>query len=61
MERVAARLTAARRQIVVVTGGPGGAGLAPAEACEGRSPHGFLDQEREVAEGIARFVRGGRY
>lgn len=61
MERVAARLRTARRQVVLVTGGPGGAGLAQGEACEGRAPHGFLDQEREVAEGIARFVRDGRY
>ncbi len=35
---------------------------APAiEACEGRSPHGFIGQEAEVAAGIARFVLGGKY
>jgi hypothetical protein len=61
MERVARRLTTSRQQRVVVTGGPGGRGFISVEACEGRSPHGFLDQEREVAAGIARFVRGGRY
>ena len=61
MERVARRLAAARTQLVVVTGGPGGRALSAAEHCEGRSPHGFIEQEREVAEGIARFVRGGRY
>ncbi|MBL8698042.1 MAG: hypothetical protein JNK67_06705 [Alphaproteobacteria bacterium] len=61
MESVARRLGAARRQIVVVAGGPGGRGLTSIEACEGRSPHGFIEQEREVAEGIGRFVRGGRY
>lgn len=61
MERVARRLTTSRQQVVVVNGGPGGKGLSAAEHCEGRSPHGFVDQEREVADGIARFVRGGRY
>lgn len=61
MERVARRLGAPRRQVVVVGGGPGGSGLSAAEACEGRSPHGFLAQEREVAEGMARFMRGGAY
>jgi len=30
-------------------------------ACEGRSPHGFLQQEAEVAAGIARFIGGARY
>lgn len=57
------RTNGAREQTVVVTGGPG----APknrssgTEACAGRSPHGFIGQEAEVAAGIARFVRGGRY
>lgn len=61
MERVARRFATARRQVVVVSGGTGGGNLSAAEHCEGRSPHGFFAQEREVAEGIARFVRGGRY
>jgi len=54
------RAKSSRVQLVTVTGGPGArqSGLA---ACEGRSPHGFADQEAEVAAGIARFVRGGRY
>lgn len=61
LPRIADRLgAAARREAVVVTGGPGRP--APGvDACEGRSPHGFLGQEAEVAAGIARFVRGGRY
>jgi hypothetical protein len=44
-------------------GGPGaGAGGQPSvDACQGRSPHGFVDQEGEVAAGIARFIRGGSY
>lgn len=57
---IAQRAKSARVQSVTVTGGPGArnSGLA---ACEGRSPHGFADQEAEVAQGIARFVRGGSY
>lgn len=57
---IAQRVKSARVQSVTVTGGPGARqrGLA---ACEGRSPHGFADQEAEVAQGIARFVKGGRY
>ncbi|HEY7364172.1 MAG TPA: hypothetical protein VIE37_08720 [Methylomirabilota bacterium] len=27
----------------------------------GRTPHGFVEQEAEVATGIARFIRGARY
>lgn len=61
MPRVAERLGAQRKQLVTVTGGPGGVGLNARQACEGRSPHGFLNQEAEVAAGIARFVRGGTY
>lgn len=62
-EDIVKRTNGAREQVVVVTGGPG----VPAnrssgtEACAGRSPHGFIGQEAEVAAGIARFVRGGRY
>lgn len=57
---IAQRLKSGRVQSVTVTGGPGSrrAGLA---ACEGRSPHAFIDQEAEVAAGIARFVRGSGY
>jgi len=60
LAEIARRLKADRVQSVTVTGGPGSrqAGLA---ACEGRSPHAFVEQEAEVAAGIARFVRGGQY
>lgn len=61
MARVASLVGASRKQVVTVTGGPGGTGLSGIEACEGRSPHGFLEQEAEVAAGIARFVQGGVY
>lgn len=61
MARVASLVGASRKQVVTVTGGPGGAGLSGIEACEGRSPHGYLGQEAEVAAGIARFVRGAVY
>jgi hypothetical protein len=57
---IAAR-TSRREQTVTVTGGPGSAGAPAIEACEGRSPHGFIGQEAEVAAGIARFVLGGKY
>ena len=61
MARLAARTASTRPQVVTVEGGPGGSGLSSLEACEGRSPHGFVAQEAEVAAGIARFIRGGRY
>jgi hypothetical protein len=63
MDAVLQRATAAsRRQAVLVTGGPGRAsGGSSLADCEGRSPHGFIEQEQEVADGIARFIRGGAY
>lgn len=50
-----------REQLVMVTGGPGAGNLTGIKACQGRAPHGYLEQEAEVAAGISRFVRGGRY
>lgn len=61
MGRVMARVRSPRQQAVTVTGGADPAGQSSLAACEGRSPHGFVDQEAEVADGIARFVRGGKY
>ncbi len=61
MGRVMTRVRSPRQQAVTVTGGADHAGQPSLAACEGRSPHGFVDQEAEVAQGIARFVRGGRY
>jgi hypothetical protein len=61
MERITARTNGAREQVVTVTGGPGRSGPPSLAACEGRSPHGFADQEAEVAAGIARFITGGKY
>jgi hypothetical protein len=58
--RIAARTQGQREQTVKVTGGPGGGG-AGLEACEGKTPHGFIGQDAELAAGIARFVRGGIY
>lgn len=60
MGDIAARIGSARKQFVTVTGGPGGAGGAGLAACEGKSPHGFVGQDAEVAAGIARFIREGR-
>lgn len=59
---IAARTNGVREQVVTVTGGPAASGQGPSlDACEGRSPHGFIGQEAEVAAGIARFIQGGRY
>lgn len=64
MARITERTQGIREQVVTVTGGPGrtdSRGAPGIDACEGRSPHGFIGQEAEVAAGIARFVGGGRY
>jgi len=61
MQEIAARTAGVREQVVAVTGGPGWPGRAGIEACVGRAPHGYVDQEAEVAAGIARFVKGGAY
>lgn len=61
MERITARTQGVREQVVTVTGGPGRPERGGIDACEGRTPHGFVGQEAEVAAGIARFVGGGRY
>lgn len=61
MGEITARTNGVREQVVTVTGGPGRSGPASIAACEGRAPHGFVDQEAEVAAGIARFIRGGAY
>ena len=61
MGNVTARTNGLREQVVTVTGGPGRPGAPSIEACEGRAPHGFVDQEAEVAAGLARFIHGGEY
>ena len=61
MGRITARTRAIRQQVVTVIGGPGYDGPPSLNACEGRAPHGFVDQEAEVAAGIARFIRGEKY
>lgn len=61
MDRIVARTRGPRQQLVTVTGGPARPAPVGLDACEGRSPHGFVEQEAELAAGIARFVRGGRY
>ncbi len=61
--RIADKATASpRRQAAIMDGGPGSS-AKPGDlaACEGRQPHGFLDQESEMAAGILRFVGGGRF
>ena len=62
MAGITARTNGTGEQVVTVTGGPGSLGGPPSvEACQGRAPHGFFEQEAEVASGIARFIRGGSY
>jgi hypothetical protein len=60
MQAVARRWSAVRTQTVVVEGGPGRADPG-VDACEGRSPHGYVGQEAEVVAGIVRFMRGAAY
>ena len=60
-KRIIEKTNGSREQAVTVTGGPGWNGGESVKACIGKSPHGFIDQEDEVAAGIARFVRGGAY
>lgn len=59
--RIVARTNGMREQTVIVKGGPGSKGGVSVEACQGRTPHGFIDQEAEVAAGMIRFIRGGSY
>jgi hypothetical protein len=61
LPRIAERARSHRPQVVTLSGGAGPGRRAGTEACEGRSPHGFLGLEAEVAAGIARFVGGGRF
>jgi hypothetical protein len=61
MGNITERTSGAREQVVTVTGGLGESGGSSLEACRGRSPHGYLGQEAEVAAGIARFIQGGSY
>lgn len=61
MGNITDRTNGAREQVVTVTGGPGRPSAPSVNACEGRAPHGFVEQEAEVAAGIARFIRGGSY
>ncbi len=61
--RIADKASASpRRQAAIMDGGPG-SNAKPGDlaACEGRQPHGFVDQEAEMAAGILRFVAGGRF
>ena len=61
MEKIVKRTNGVREQVVTVTGGPGWSGPVDVQACIGRSPHGYVEQEAEVVEGISRFVKGGKY
>lgn len=59
--QIAARTNGVREQTIVVSGGTGSRGGVSVDACQGRTPHGFIGQEAEVAAGIVRFIRGGKY
>ena len=58
---ITARISGVREQVVTVSGGPGWPGSSSVQACIGRSPHGYIDQEADVVSGIARFIGGGSY
>ncbi len=62
MERVTARTSGAREQVVVLNGGSPPVGSGPSvEACGARQPHGFFNLDAAFAAGIARFMRGAEY
>ncbi len=61
MGNITGRTNGVREQVVTVAGGPGEPGPQSVHACRGRSPHGYLGQETEVAAGISRFIGGGTY
>ena len=58
---ILARTNGAREQAVTLKSANAPAGPASVDACEGRSPHGFIGQEQEVTDGIVRFINGDRY
>jgi hypothetical protein len=57
MPKILERTRSSRHDMLTVTGGPAYAGSVGVEACEGRAPHGFSEQEAEVAAAIAKFIR----
>ena len=59
--KIVEKASSARKQSVVVTGGPPWTPGDISTDCGGSSPHGFIEQWEEVAAGIVRFVRGGAY
>ncbi|MGE0348350.1 hypothetical protein [Hydrogenophaga sp.] len=61
MGRIVARTRGPRQQVANMTGGPAQQAPRGLEACEGRTPHGFVGQEAAMVEGIARFVRGAPF
>ncbi len=60
-EKITDVTSADREQTVTVTGGPGWSGGTGVKACRGKSPHGFIDQEADVVDGLLRFIAGGDY
>ncbi|MED6311961.1 MAG: hypothetical protein VX624_18970 [Pseudomonadota bacterium] len=48
-------------QFVTLTGGPGWEGGKGPKACRGKSPHGFVTQDAEVAAGMIRSIETGAY
>jgi hypothetical protein len=58
---ILARTNGAREQAVTVKSGTIQRGAVSVDACEGKSPHGFIGQEQEVTDGIVRFINGGSY
>lgn len=55
------RTNGVREQSVMVKGANAVRAQPSVDACEGKTPHGFIGQEQEVTDGIVRFLRGGDY
>lgn len=53
---------ASHLEVVRMEGGPRSVGRAPSlSACEVHEPHDFVEQEADFAQGVLRFIRGGRF
>jgi len=62
MDALAPGAQASRLQVARVTGGPRSVGRASSLAgCEVHEAHDFVDQDEVFAQGVLRFMRGGRF
>jgi len=61
MERLLKKIGSKQKQMVIIEGGPGYHGPGGLDACKGRAPHGFIDQEQDIVDGISRFIQTAKY